>query len=255
MYPILHQIFADHKGDVIFTCFGLWHLLYMALIFGVIVGCVFAFKKRSNDAKKKCIRVAAAIAFGLYIADFFLMPFAYGQIDLEKLPFHMCTLMCILCFLSCHGLLLPKCRKQFALLGLVSNLIYVIYPAGVGSYQIHPLSYRVVQTLLFHGSMSAYGIFTLALGEEKLTWKSSLQEVPVIAGMTLWALLGNTLYNGTAGEYSHMFNWFFVIRDPFYILPEQIAPYVMPFIMVIVIYTADLLVYGAYFGMKKLASK
>ena len=255
MYPYLHEIFADRKGGVVFACFGIWHILYMAVIFGVILLAVLFLKRKEEKCRKKAILVALYLAFGLYMADFFLMPLAYGYIDIEKLPFHMCTLMCLLSFLSCRSVLFAKYRKQFALLGLVSNLIYVIYPAGVGWYQIHPLSYRVVQTLLFHGAMTAYGILTLALGQDKLTFKSSLQEIPVICEATLWAILGNTLYNGTAGEYNHMFNWFFVVRDPFYMLPAEIAPYVMPFVMIIVIYAADLLIYGAYFVIRKILKK
>lgn len=253
MYPYLHEIFADRKGDTVFSCFGIWHILYMAVIFGAILLTVLLLRNREEKCRQKAIKAALYLAFGLYMADFFLMPLAYGYIDIEKLPFHMCTLMCLLSFLSVRGVLFKKYRKQFALLGLVSNLIYVIYPAGVGWYQIHPLSYRVVQTLLFHGAMTAYGILTLALGDDDLTFKSSLQELPVIAVVTLWAILGNTLYNGAAGEYDHFFNWFFVVRDPFYILPEDIAPYIMPFIMILVIYVADLLIYGAYFAIKNAA--
>ena len=178
------------------------------------------------------------------------MPFAYGEIDLEKLPFHMCTAMSILCFLSRHSHFWGKWKTQFALLGLISNLIYVIYPAGVGWYQIHPLSYRVVQTLFFHGTMSAYGIFVLAFEDVDLKWRHCVKELRVIIAMTAWALLGNTLYNGTAGEYSHFFNWFFVVRDPFYLLPAEISPYIMPFVMIVVIFAADLMVYGAYFAIK-----
>lgn len=255
MYPILHRIFADKKGDTVFTCFGIWHLVYMAVIFGLILTLALVFRKKDSEARQRLIRAAVNVAFGLYIADFFLMPFAYGAIDLEKLPFHMCTVMCVLCFLSNHSPFLGKFKLQFAILGLVSNLIYVVYPAGIGWYQIHPLSYRAVQTLLFHGTMSAYGIFTLALGDVRLSWKDCRRELPMILVVTLWALLGNTLYNGEAGTYSHMFNWFFVIRDPFYILPENIAPYLMPFVMVIVIFAADILVYAAYFGIKKLIKK
>jgi len=251
MYPYLHEIFADRKGDTVFSCFGIWHILYMAVILGAILLTVLVLRNREEKCRQKAIKAALYLAFGLYMADFFLMPLAYGYIDIEKLPFHMCTLMCLLSFLSYRGLLLSRYRKQFALLGLVSNLIYVIYPAGVGWYQIHPLSYRVVQTLLFHGAMTAYGILTLALGQDKLTFKSSLQELPVIGAVTLWAMLGNTLYNGTVGEYDHMFNWFFVVRDPFYILPSDIAPFIMPFLMILVIYIADLLIYGAYFVLKK----
>ena len=255
MYEILHALLADHKGGSVFACFGIWHFLYLAVILGGILLTVLFLRNRPEMAKQKVVGVTIGLAFGLYILDFFLMPFAYGEIDLEKLPFHMCTAMCILCFLSRHNRFLGKFKKQFALLGLVSNLIYVIYPAGVGWYQIHPLSYRVVQTLLFHGLMSAYGIFVLAFEEAQLRWKDCARELPVILGMSAWALLGNTLYSGTAGEYDHFFNWFFVVRDPFYLLPETIAPYIMPFAMVVVMFAADLLVYAAYFGIRKCFAK
>jgi len=69
--------------------------------------------------------------------------------------------------------------------------------------------------------------------------------------MVLWALLGNTLYNGTAGDYSHYFNWFFVTQDPFYLLPKNVAPFVMPFVMILVMFTATQSVYGVYFVFKK----
>lgn len=251
MYELLHSILSDHKGGIVFACFGVWHLLYMAVIFLGILATMVFLHRSSKAARQRTIRVAICLAFGLYMVDFFLMPFAYGEIDLEKLPFHMCTAMCVLCFGSYHNRWLGKYKIQFALLGLVSNLIYVVYPAGVGWYQIHPLSYRVMQTLLFHGAMTAYGIFVLAFETDGLQWRDSLRELPIIVAMTAWALLGNTLYNGSVGTYSHFFNWFFVVRDPFYLLPADVAPYVMPFVMIVVIFAADLLVYAGYFGLRK----
>ena len=252
MYSILSELLSDKKGGATFTCFGSWHLLYIALIFGGILLALVWLSNKSESMKQRAIRRVIHCAFALYILDFFLMPFAYGEIDLEKLPFHICTATCVLCFLSRHNQFFEKFKLQFALLGLIGNLIYVIYPAGVGQFQIHPLSYRVLQTLSFHGLMTAYGVFVLAFDDVKLEWKKSYKELLVIIAMTLWALLGNTLYNGSVGEYSHNFNWFFVTQDPFYILPENIAPYIMPFIMIAVIFIADMLVYVAYFGIKKL---
>lgn len=251
MYALMQQLLSDKKGGVIFTCFGFWHILYMVAIFGAILTAIFLLRNKSGTIRQRALDIAICCAFGLYIADFFLMPFAYGEIDIEKLPFHMCTAMCVLCFLSRKNAFLGKWKLQFAVLGLISNIIYVIYPAGVGWYQIHPLSYRTVQTLLFHGTMTAYGLLTLAFDGEQMRWQNCRKELAIIVIMTAWALLGNTLYNGTAGDYAHYFNWFFVTQDPFYLLPKDIAPYIMPFVMILVIFAADLLVYCAYFAIKK----
>ena len=249
MYKILQNLLSDRKGGATFTCFGLWHILYLAVIFGAILTVIFLLKNKSAAAKHRATSAALYIAFGLYMADFFLMPFAYGEIDLEKLPFHACTAMCLCCVLSRHSAFFGRFKNLFILLGLLSNLIYVIYPAGVGWYQIHPLCYRVWQTLLYHGAMSAFGLFSLSFGEVKLEWKKCPHDLVLLCAMTLWALLGNTLYNGLNDRF---FNWFFVVRDPFYLLPEGIAPFVMPFLMTAVMFFGEILIYLGYFGCKRL---
>ena len=243
MYPFLHQLLSDKKGGTVFTCFGLWHLLYLAVFLAVIAWLLFWLRGKNAETQRRTADGAIVFSFCLYMADFFLMPLAYGAIDLEKLPFHACTATCVLCFIARRHPRMEKMRLPLTLLALASNLIYVIYPAGVGWQQIHPLSYRVIQTLVYHGSMTAYGVLYLACTEERLTWKACCRTLPVIIAMTLWAMLGNALYNGTADGYDHFFNWFFVVRDPFYLLPADIAPYVMPFIMVLVMFTAVTLIY------------
>lgn len=252
MYPLLHQLLSDKKGGTDFTCFGLWHFLYLALFLAVIAGLLLWLRGKSAETRRQVADGAILFSFCLYIADFFLMPFAYGAIDLEKLPFHACTATCVLCFIASRQPRMEKLRLPLTLLALASNLIYVIYPAGVGWQQIHPLSYRVMQTLLYHGSMTAYGVLYLASREARLTWKACCRTLPVIIAMTLWAMLGNALYNGTADGYDHFFNWFFVVRDPFYLLPADIAPYIMPFVMVLVMFTAVTLIYGASQVIRKL---
>ena len=227
LFDLLQALLEDKKGNTVFTCFGIWHILYLILILGAITAAVLFLRKQDDMTRKKWIRGSANLAFGLYILDLFLMPFAYGQIDLEKLPFHACTAMCVMCFISSRSPFWGRLRHSFALLGLISNLVYVIYPAGVGWYQIHPLCYRVVQTLLFHGIMSCHGILVLFFDDVPTGKKEFARDLLVLAGMVLWALLGNTLYNGV---YTKDFNWFFVQQDPFYLLPKAIAPYIMPFV-------------------------
>lgn len=247
MYKVLNELLSDKKTDTIFKCFGIWHIIYMLITFGIIISVILLLKNKKYETKQKATNIVIGIGFGLYILDFFLMPFAYGEIDLEKLPFHICTSMCVLCFISNHNKFLSKFKVPLAVLGLVGNIIYVIYPAGIGWYQIHPLSYRVVQTLMFHGIMTLYGIMVLTFDKERLNIKKCYKELIIIILLTLWALLGNTLYNYNLGEYRHMFNWFFVIQDPFYILPSEIARIIMPFLMIITIFISVMIVYGVYY--------
>lgn len=172
MYKLLIELLKDRKSDIVFRCLKDWHLLYLVIIIGLIIGIVLIFKKKSKEAQFKVVNTTITIAFILYMLDFFLMPFAYGEIDIEKLPFHLCTVSCLLCFISNHNILLSKYKSQFVILALIGNIIYLIYPAGVGWYQIHPLSYRVIQTMLYHGVMTGYGIFALSFGYVKLEWKN-----------------------------------------------------------------------------------
>ena len=255
MYSILHNLLSDKHGGAVFTCFSLWHLCYIAVVFAVICLACIWLRRKDSAARKRIVCAFINIAFGIYIADFFLMPFAYERIDIEKLPFHICTAMCVACFVSCHNHRLQKYSLHLALLGFLSNLVYLIYPAGVMWYGVHPLSYRVIQTLLFHGCMTAYGFLALVFDEKGLTWENCYRDLLVLAGMTLWAIVGNALYTGQVGDYQGNYNWFFVLRDPFYILSEKVAPFVMPMINIALFFAAEMLIYSLYFFIKRILFK
>ena len=251
MYAFLSELLSDKNGGITFSCFGLWHLCYLFVAVLVIVFTVAFIKNKDDKTKQKAMAFFINCAFGLYMADFFLMPFAYGKIDIEKLPFHVCTAMCVMCFLSGHNSFLGRYKLQFAMLGFISNMVYMIYPAGLMWYQVHPLSYRVVQTLVFHGFMTAYGLAVLLFCNERFEWKRCYKDLIVIVCMTLWALLGNTLYNGTAWGQTCFYNWFFVVRDPFYMLPEHIAPFIMPFVNIIVFFAVEMIAYAVLGAIRK----
>lgn len=242
MYSFFNQLLSDHKGGVTFACFDVWHLCWIGAVVAVILIAWRCLKGKGDAAKQKVIKRCADLAFGLYIADFFLMPFAYGIIEIEKLPFHICTTMCVLCFLSHHTKLFSRFRLQFAIYGLISNFVYLVYPAGVMWQQVNPLSYRVIQTLLFHGVMTVYGFLVLIFDDVKWDRKNWWKDLLVIAAMTLWAMLGNYLYNGDVEGYSHFFNWFFVLRDPFYLFPAELAPFIMPVLNILLFFSVNSLV-------------
>ena len=253
MYEFMRRLLEDKKDGYLFKCFDIWHIAFLLITISAIAIVFLLFKNKDDDAKKKMLDCTVGIAFGLYIADFFLMPFAFGEIQIEKLPFHACTLTCLLCFLSRHNDFLGKYKKSFAIIGFISNLAYTVYPAGVMWYLVHPLSYRAVQTLIFHGVMTAYGLFTIAFDKDIVfDWKKLFkQDFVVLALMIVWALIGCYSYTGNYGGYEQWFNWFFVRTDPFQILP----PIVAPFATLTAFLLADVVIHLVYFAIKKHTNK
>ena len=71
MYSILHQLLADKKGSIVFTCFGPWHLLYMAVIFLSIAALLLWLRDKSVAVRQRAVDAALNCSFGLYMADFF----------------------------------------------------------------------------------------------------------------------------------------------------------------------------------------
>ena len=189
MYNFLSNILSDKKGGDIFTLFSAWHFFYIALTVVAVAAVLLLLKGKNENAKKRTTKAFICVAFGLYLADIFLMPLAYGEIDIEKLPFHVCTAMCVLCFLSNYNRFLGKFRLSFVMLGVISNLAYLIYPAGVMWHAVHPLSYRVIQTLIFHSIMTAYGALTLIYEHDKFSLKRCCRDLSVVVLMTLWAFI------------------------------------------------------------------
>lgn len=239
MYTYMNKIFGDIKGGTVFVCFEVWHICYIVLFVALAIWMHLYLQNKSAEKRKSVIETFINIAFGLYIADFFLMPFAYGEITIEKLPFHVCTTMCVMCFLSRRVSFLKKFKLQFAMLGMVSNFVYLMYPAGVMWKQVHPLSYRVIQTLFFHGVMAVYGFLVLVYERDGFAWKKCYRDLITVSGMTLWALFGNTLYNNDL--YFH--NWFFVVQDPFNMFPQNVSPFIMPFLNVAMFFGVEMLLY------------
>lgn len=233
MYTILHALLADRTGGGVFRCFGLWHFFWIGLA-AALFGIALRALRRQKD-RQAALGQLMGLAFGLYILDFFLMPLAYGQIDIEKLPFHACTAMCVMGFLSWRISALERFRVSFALMGFLSNFVYLLYPAGVMWHGVHPLCYRVVQTLGFHALMTAACLLTLVFSDREAlgNWKRHLA---VVTGMTAWAMLGNFLYNSPARFY----NWFFVVRDPFGLVPAEISPFVMPVLNIFLFFALEM---------------
>ena len=253
IYNFLRNILGDRTtGTFSFSPFSLCHIIYFILVIAAIVVVAFLFKNKSQEAKTKLINTTVTIALFLYIADFFLMPISHGDINIDKLPFHLCTSMSIMCVLSRNNKFFAKYKTAFTLLGLIGALMYLVYPSGVSTPNgdfFDGYTYRIIQTVLYHGLMIAQGIFAIIFKEIDLSWKSFENDVIIILCLALWAMFGNTIYSGTVEvkctcskectetvyTYLNDFNWFFVKHDALYIIPDDIDVYFAPFAMVIVI--------------------
>lgn len=247
-YPILHNFLKEQATDKPFTAFSIYHIIYIAIVVLLPILTILLFRKKEQAVKEKVIKTFAAIPFALYMLDFMIMPFSYGYIDADKLPFHSCTLLSILIFVACNGKFLRKFRVNFAMIAIFSDLMYVAYPSGV--IDGNPLSYRVNQTLLFHSLMIVSGIIILAFDEEGPRFKKCYRDPIILTCMSIWALIGNALYSTESAceccGYNRSFNWFFVKADPLGIFSEPTSHYIMPWLNIIVFFILGLIIYGIF---------
>ncbi len=232
------------------TPFSISHIVYILLIFGAIVGGYFLFRNKSLSAKEKLVRILAYALVFSYLSDFFVHPFVYpeiGGLNTDKLPFHICTVLCPLVCVAQFNRKGDKIKEPIAVLSILAPLMYLCYPASIGDGE--PWCYQAMQTMFYHGVLCAWGILNVALGIVKLDIKRSWKCLAFLVGITLWAKLGNL-----ALEH----NWFFLEEDALYIglvesgtLPKWSLMAINP----VVFFLASLAVYGVCYGVKKLANK
>ena len=253
IYEALNKLLCDKKDGELFSLFSLSHLIYLVLFAVILTALIFLLKGKSREFKDKVTKILIGIGFGLYMLDFFLMPFAYGEIQIEKLPFHICTLSCTLSFLSRNVEWMKKYRTHMAMLAFIANFSFLAVPAGVMWYQVTPSSYRAIQTLVFHLVVSLYGLIMLIFDNDEFSWKFIYRDMITVASIVVWSMIGSYSYTGNVGGYNYYFNWFFVKQDPFNIFPANFAPYIMPVFIIVAFFAVESLIYGAvYLGKRYL---
>lgn len=229
------------------TPFSIAHIVYIVLIFGSIILFWLNFRSKSAEKKEKLLRALAYALVISYISDFFVHEFVYGGLNTDKLPFHICTVLCpLVCFaqFNRNG---RKIKEPVAVLATLAPMMYLCFPASVGSGE--PWCYQAVQTMFFHGVLMAWGILNIALGEVKPDIRNCWTSGVLLVGITLWAKLGNVLMEH---------NWFFLEEDAFYIgLVENgiIPKWSLMIINPIVFFLAVLAVYGVCYAIRSLSKK
>ncbi len=253
MRALFFRLFSDTplQSDIVIESFNVWHILYVLLIIGGTIGMAFLLKNKSLETKEKVLRFLAYALVISYISDFFVHDFVYAdyengeyiraELNMDKLPFHICTVLCPIIAFTQFNKRFAKFLEPVAALAIVAPLMYITYPSsGVGG---EPWCYRTVQTMFFHGVEFAWGFLVVATGKTKFTFKNIWKAAVVLAGITLWAKLGNILLE---------YNWFFLREDPFGIgLPSWSLIFLVP----LAIFAMVALIYGIYYGVLAVMKK
>ena len=229
------------------TAFSLSHIVYLLLIAGAIVGLFLSFRKKGEEKTEKVLRILAYALTISYLSDFFVHDFVYGGLNMDKLPFHICTVLCPIVAFTQFNKRFKKFLEPVAMLSIVAPLMYLCYPASVGDGE--PWCYQAVQTMFYHGTLLAWGILTIAFGKVKPEFKKCWKGLILLLIITLWAKLGNILLE---------YNWFFLNEDAFYIglvaggiIPKWSLMLINPVAFFLVV----LAVYGIIYGIRAINKK
>lgn len=228
------------------TAFSISHIVYIILITGSIVGLYMGNRRATIERKKKILDLLVILLTVSYISDFFVHEFVYaetvdgvivgGGLNMDKLPFHICVVLCPLSAFVQFNSKFRKYIEPVAMLAVLAPMMYLAYPANIGTGE--PWCYQAVQTMFYHGTLMAWGILNLAFGIVIPDVRKCYQAATLLVGITLWAKLGNLLFEH---------NWFFLEEDAFYIgLVEKgiISKWLLMIVNPLVFFAAILALYG-----------
>ena len=238
MRELFFQLFAMSHFDtgIKITAFSVPHFVYLFLIFGGIALTWLLFRKKDSRLKEGVLRFLSYALVLSYLSDFFVHEFVYGGMNMDKLPFHICTALCPLTAIAQFHRKGHKILEPLAVLAVLAPLMYLCYPASIGDGE--PWCYQAVQTMFFHGVLLAWGVLNLALGRVQLCRKHCWKCAVALVCLTLWAKLGNVLLEH---------NWFFLEEDAFYIglVANGVIPkWSLMILNPVVFFLAVLLIYG-----------
>lgn len=250
MREILINIFKDDTFGPDITLFGFFHILYFLIIIGVTILMIFLFKDKEEQVKKKVLDIYAIVLVCLYLGDFFVHPFMYNAdtLNVDKLPFHICTLSCpMIAITRIFANKTKRIANAVTALGLVGALMYLTCPNGAVGPGVKAFSYRMLQTFTYHGVLFTYGVLALVYGANKLEYKKIYVEAIMIVALILISLGANHAYS--IPGVSH-YDWFFTTGSSF-----GVSPYLMPFLMFVIIFAMCNAIYLIYYGVKVLIEK
>lgn len=236
-------LFSQNTSDLQIGLFDIWHFTYLTVIFGGTL--LLSLLVRSEKARQRTLKIFAYLVIGLYVGDFFIMPLSdsYSGISAYKLPFNICTIMAVMVpFVQFNPKFKPV-KTTVTVLSIASSMMWMCYPGTALGGQ-PPFCYLIFQTFMYHGFLFCWAVLNLAYGEVVLEIRKVWREFVGILCIFVWAWFGNTVYD--CG-----YNWFFIEESIFPFLTDEI----MPVMVIGGVFAVCLVVYGAYYGIRKLSNK
>lgn len=234
------RLFSAREGNAEIALFNFWHILYLVLLIGAPLLASFLLKGKAQKTKDRVLKILAYLVPALYIADFFIMPLARTDftIDVDKLPFHICTLMAFFVPFAQFNERFKPIKDTICCLTLVASLMYLTYP-GSAIGDISPWCYKIVQTFLYHGCMLAWAILSLTIGKVKLEFKNLWKCAVGICLVIVWAYFGSVVYSTP----DHHYDWFFVTGTTFPFVPT----FLMPFVVLVAVFGMCAIIHAIYY--------
>lgn len=245
MRDLVHWLFSEHNSDLQIGLFDIWHFFYLFVIFGGSVLLAVLFSKKTEQVKEKLIGLFAYLTVGLYLADFMIMPLSdsYSGISVYKLPYNVCTIMAVLVPFVQFNSKFRRIKTPVVMLSVTCSMMWMCYPGSALGGQ-PPFCYLIFQTFMYHGFLFCWGFLNMALGAVKPDIKKIWKEFIGILCILAWAAFGNAVYDGEQ-------NWFFIETSIFPFLTDEI----MPLMVVLSVFVCCLVVYGAYYGIRRLVCR
>jgi len=240
MKVFVNWLFSEKNSNLQIGLFDGWHFLYLLIIFGGTLLLALLFHKREKRTKDKVLRLFAYLTFGLYIADFLIMPLSdsYSGISIYKLPFNICTIMAVLVPFVQFNKRFKPIKDVVVTLSTASSLMWMCYPGSALGGQ-PPFCYLIFQTFMYHGLLFCWAVLNMAYGEVTLDIRKIWKDFCGILAILVWAAFGNTIYDGEQ-------NWFFIEKSIFPFLTDEI----MPVMVVLSVFGVCLVIYGAYYAIR-----
>lgn len=245
----LINLFETREEPFDVTLYSVWHILYVVCIFASIIGSAFYLKGKDILVKQRILNFVAYAIVVVYIADFFIQPlYRDGEMDVDKLPFHICTMLCPVIAFTQFNKRFSCIKEPVAILSIISPLMYIIFP-GTALGTVSPFCYRIMQTFLYHGLLLAYGVLMLTTKKVIPNVRNSYKCLIGICLTAVWATFGNLAYS--EGGWGNGFDWFFLTGSTFPFIPS----WLMPFVVIACTFAAVMVVYGVYYAVIGIQNK